>query len=94
MIPNKEKEGWYYLAVKKLSTVLRGITSKHHGDFYCLNCLHSSRTENKLKCNEKVCKNNDFCGIVMSSEKGNILEFNQHLKSDKMPYIIYADINL
>ena len=26
MIPNKEKEGWHYLAVKKLSTLLRGIT--------------------------------------------------------------------
>ena len=28
----------------------------------------------------------------MPSEKGNILEFNQYMKSDKMPYIIYADI--
>ena len=28
----------------------------------------------------------------MRSEKDNILEFNQYLKSDKMPYIIYADI--
>ena len=26
MIPNKEKEGWHYLAVKKLSTILRGVT--------------------------------------------------------------------
>ena len=33
MIPNEEKEGWRYLAVKKLSTLLRGITSKHYGDF-------------------------------------------------------------
>ena len=41
MITNEEKEGlWNYIAVKKLSTLLRGITSKHHGDFYCLNCLH------------------------------------------------------
>ena len=32
----------------------------------------------------------DF-GIVMSSEKDNVLELNQYLKSDKMPYIIYAD---
>ena len=31
---------WHYLAVKKLSALLRGITSKHQGDFYCLNCLH------------------------------------------------------
>ena len=37
MIPNGE--GWYYLAVKKLSVLIKGITSKHKGDFYCLNCL-------------------------------------------------------
>ena len=28
----------------------------------------------------------------MPSEKDNILKFNQYMKSDKMPYIIYADI--
>ena len=28
----------------------------------------------------------------MPSEKDNKLEFNQHMKSDKIPYIIYADI--
>ena len=28
----------------------------------------------------------------MASEKNNILEFNQYMKSDKMSYIIYADI--
>ena len=39
MIPNGEKR--HYVAVKKLSALLRGITSKHHDDFYCLNCLHS-----------------------------------------------------
>ena len=36
MIPNGE--GWDYLAVKRLSTLLRGITSKHLGDFYYLFC--------------------------------------------------------
>ena len=28
----------------------------------------------------------------MPSENDNILEFKQHMKSDKMPYITYADI--
>ena len=55
-IPNEEKEGWHYLSVKKLSTLLRGITSKHHGDFYCWNCLHSFRTENKVKLMKKDVK--------------------------------------
>ena len=38
MIPNEEKV-WHYLAVKKLPTLLRGIKSKYHDDFYCFNCL-------------------------------------------------------
>ena len=28
----------------------------------------------------------------MPSENDNILEFKQHMKSDKMPFITYADI--
>ena len=31
---------WHYLAVKKSSVLLRGVTSNHNGDFYCLNCFH------------------------------------------------------
>ena len=54
--------------------------------------FHSLRTENKLKSHEKVYKNKDVCGIVMLSEKDIVLEFNQYMKSDKMSYIIYGDI--
>ena len=46
MIPNGKK--WTYLAVKKLSALLKRITSNHYDDFYCLNCLHSFRTKTKL----------------------------------------------
>ena len=48
MIPDEEKGGLHYLAVKILSALLHGKTSKHKDDFYYLNCLHSFRTENKL----------------------------------------------
>ena len=46
----KERD-WHYLAVKKLSA-LRELTSKHHGDFYYFNYLHSFTTEknsNRIK---------------------------------------------
>ena len=39
---------WNYLAVKKLSGLFRGKTSKNNGQFFCTNCFHSFKTENKL----------------------------------------------
>ena len=47
MISNGEKP-WHYLAVKKLSPLLRGMTSKYYGHFYCLNYL-------LLESHKKVC---------------------------------------
>ena len=32
-------------------------------------------------------QNKDFYGIIMRSEKDNILELNQYMKPDKMLYI-------
>ena len=43
---NSNKKGWYYLSGKKISALLRGITSKDYGSFYCLKSLHSFRTKN------------------------------------------------
>ena len=57
-----------------------------------MNCLNSFRTEDKLKSHEKVCKNKDIYRIVMPSKKNEILKFNQYMKSEIMPYIIYTDI--
>ena len=59
----------HYLTAKELSVLLRGIKSKYHSDFYCLDYLHSFRTKNKLESHKKVCQNKDFCNIVMLSEE-------------------------
>ena len=67
MISN-DNEKWHYLAVKSLSRLLRGITSNHNGDFYCLSCLHSYRTKQKLKKHEKVWKDHDYCYVKMPDE--------------------------
>ena len=36
-----------YLSVNSLSALLRGITSNHNGDAFCLNCFHSYSTGKK-----------------------------------------------
>ena len=81
-----------YPAVKKLSALLRGITSKHYGDFCCMNCFHSFATEDKLESHKKACEKKHFCNVNMPSNDTKILEFNQCQKSDKAPFIIYADL--
>ena len=88
MIPNYENEGWHHLAVKKLSTLLRGITSKHPSDFFVWIVF---RTENKLKTHQRVFKSKYFCGIVMLLEN-NMLEFSHYMKAGKMSYNICADM--
>ena len=90
MITDGEK--WYYLAVKNLSRLLRGITSNHNGDLYCLNCFHSYCTDNKLKKHEKVCNEDDYCYPEMPNEDNKILEHNHGEKSLKVQFIIYVDL--
>ena len=41
---------------KKTVGINKRITSKQYGDFYCLNCLNSFRTNNKLESHKKYVK--------------------------------------
>ena len=87
---------WHYLALKSeptddgfnrpiriLSRLFRGVTSNHVGDFYCLNCLHSFRTDNALKKHERLCHNNDYCGAEMPAQFNKTFKYNYGEKSLK-----------
>ena len=90
MITDGEK--WHYLTVKKFSELLRGITSTHKEDFYCLNCFRPHRTRNKLKVHKKICENHDYCNVEMPTKDNNIIKYNQGEKSIKLPFVVYADL--
>ena len=90
MITDGEK--WYYLAIKRLSALFRGITSNNNGDFYCLNCFQSYTTKNILKKHKKVCENHDYCYVEMPAEYNKTLKYIKGEKSMKSPFIVYADL--
>ena len=90
MVTDGEK--WLYLAVKQLSALLRGITFNNNREFYCLNCFHSFRTENKLKKHKNVCEYHDYCYVEIPKVDNKILKYNHGEKSIKVPFIIYADL--
>ena len=69
---NIDGEKKHNLLVKSLSTLFRGITSNHVGDFYCLNCCHSYRTKEKLIKHEKVWDDHDYCYVEIPNEDNKI----------------------
>ena len=96
---------WHYLALKSvrttngynrpvrsLSRLLRGITSNHIGDFYCLGCLHSFHTNHNFEKHEILCGKHGYCHVEMPTEDNKILKYNHKEKSLKAPFRIYADL--
>ena len=75
MITDGEK--WNYLTVKNLPGLLRGVTSTHKEDYYCLNYFHSYRTKNKLEAHKKICENHNYCNVQMPTKNNNIIKYNQ-----------------
>ena len=90
MISNGEK--WHYLTVKNLSGLLRGITSNHAGDFYCLNCFCAYSTKNKFEAHKKICENHDYCHVEMPTKDNNTIKYNHGENSMKLPFVIYSDL--
>ena len=92
LLMTSDGQKWHYLVLKNLSGLLRGITSNHKEDFYCLNCFHSYSTKNKLEAHKKICENHDYCHVEMLTKNNNIIKYNHGEKSMKLPFVIYADL--
>ena len=75
-----------------MSALLRGLTSKHVGDFYCLNCFRSYTTKNKLKKHKSVFENHDYSYVEMPEEDNKILKYNHGEISMRAPFVIYVDL--
>ena len=73
-------EKWHYLTVRSLSALLKGVTSNHKGDSYCLNCFHSYRTKEALEKHMKVSEDKDYCYVEVP-EKDTFIKYQSGGKS-------------
>lgn len=78
--------------LKSIKRLLRGQSSKHDGDHYCMDCLHSFRTKKALKNHERLCDDHDYCKIIMPEEGKNTLKYHYGTKSLKMEHAMYLDL--
>ena len=90
MITHNENN-WQNLAIKSIPGLLRSVTSTTHGDFYCLNCLHSYRTLNALRTHKKLCENHDYCNVKMPNEDNKYISSTSGKNSLRVPIVVYAD---
>ena len=92
MISNEKGTIWHYTAIISIPPLLHGITAKHNGDYYSLNCFRSYRTAKKLAELEDLCNNNDFCLVKMPEDKNKFISSTRGKNVLKNPFVIYADI--
>ena len=87
-----EEEGVkHYCSVKSISRLLSSqATNGKRKEHFCLRCL------NPFWCEEALSKHKEYCDEyeavkIQLPEKGTMLKFKNHHRSEKVPFIIYAD---
>ena len=81
----------HYCLVKNSSRLLSKQVSAHKGGTHiCFRCLNPFWSHESLEKHWEYCKNHEAVKINMP-EKGTILKFKHHERSEKLPFIIYAD---
>ena len=81
----------HYCLVKNSSRLLsRQISAHKEGSHICFRCLNPFWSHKSLEKPLEYCKNHEAVKINMP-EKGTILKFKHHDRSEKLPFIIYAD---
>ena len=77
----------HYCLIENFSRLVSSQVSKHkEKSFLCERCLNPFPNEQKEYCSNNECVKTDML------ENGSMLFFNNHYKSEKVPFMIYADI--
>ena len=81
----------HYCLVKNPSRLLsKQISAHREGTHICFRCLNPFWSHKSLEKHWEYCRNHEAVKINMP-EKGTILRFKHHERSEKLPFIIYAD---
>ena len=81
----------HYCLVKNSSRLLSKQVSAHKGGTHiCFRCLNPFWSHKSLEKHWEYCRNHEAVKINMP-EKGTMLMFKHHERSERVPFIIYAD---
>ena len=66
------------------------IDNQQHKKYFCSCCLNPFHSKESLQKHIEYCKTNEAVKIVLP-EKGTFLSFNNHNRSMRHPFFVYAD---
>jgi hypothetical protein len=87
-----EKNKSHYVWIKNFSRLCNHLTGHEHKKYWCFNCLQSFSTEEILNEHRELkCINHHSAKLELPKKKDAFVQFKNHKKSIKAPFVIYAD---
>ena len=68
------------------------INENKNLNLYFYRCLHYFHSENKLEAHTVDCRQINDCAVRLPSEKDKWLKFDNYTRKERMPFIVYADL--
>ncbi|XP_025073985.1 uncharacterized protein LOC112552597 [Pogonomyrmex barbatus] len=82
----------HFAYIKDLSRLVSSqINKKEHKKYFCDRCLHYFSSSEKLQSNTTDCEKKQ-CAIRLPSEDDKWLEFKNHTNKERLPFVIYTDL--
>ncbi|XP_025266657.1 uncharacterized protein LOC112638704, partial [Camponotus floridanus] len=83
----------HFAWIKNLSRLVSSQLSKHNGQRYiCDRCMHYFSSDYKLQSHTVDCGEMNDCAIRLPSDKDKWLEFNNYNRKERLPFVVYADL--
>ncbi|XP_025268460.1 uncharacterized protein LOC112639278, partial [Camponotus floridanus] len=83
----------HFAWIKNLSRLVSSQLSKHKNHKYiCDRCLHYFSSDDKLQSHTVDCGEMNDCAIRLPSDKDKWLEFNNYNRKERLPFVVYADL--
>ncbi|XP_029163661.1 uncharacterized protein LOC114935069 [Nylanderia fulva] len=83
----------HFAWIKNLSRLVSAQLSKKKCRRYiCDRCLHYFNSEDKLQTHTVDCGKLNDCAIRLPSDKDKWLSFNNYNRKERLPFVVYADL--
>ncbi|XP_018368693.1 PREDICTED: uncharacterized protein LOC108764802 [Trachymyrmex cornetzi] len=83
----------HFTWIKDLSRLVRSqLTGKKVKKYFCDRCLHYFGSRERLQSLTIDCQKLNDCAIRLPSEDDRWLEFSNHRNQERVPFIVYADL--